>query len=79
MNKKIILKFDKKIEENLLVDLIISILKDLSNRKLFFYLDDVLKDNYNYYFVFSGNIKKYNLLIENIGVYTKFENFLLST
>jgi hypothetical protein len=79
MNKKIVIQFDNKIEEQLLIELINTILKDLSYKKLFFFLDDDLVDNYCYYFVFSGNIKKYSSLIKNIKNFIQIKNFLLTT
>jgi hypothetical protein len=79
MNKKIVIQFDNKIKENLLLDLINSILKDLSYKKLFFFLDDILVDNYCYHFVFSGDVKKCSSLVKNINNYIQVKNFLLTT
>lgn len=60
--------FNKFLEEDFLVDFVTSILKNLSHRNCFFYLDDVLIDKEKYYFIFGGNTK-FGILINEIKDY----------
>ena len=65
--------FNKKIEEDFLVDLIDSILKNLCQRGHFFFLDNVLIDNNKYYFIFGGNMKYTKILVKDITEYLKIQ------
>jgi len=65
--------FDKKTEENLLVDLICSILKNLYQRGYSFFLDNVLIDNNKYHFIFGGNMKRARILVKDIKEYVKIQ------
>mgnify|MGYP001577017028 FL=1 len=65
--------FNKKIEEDFLVDLIDSILKNLYQRGYFFFLDNVLIDNNKYYFIFGGNMKYTKILVKDITEYLKIQ------
>lgn len=66
--------FDKKIKEDLLVDLISSILKNLYRKNYFFFLDDVLIDKNCFHFIFSGNMKFAKILVKDIKEYVKIKN-----
>jgi len=74
MKKKLVISFNKKFQEELLVDLISSILKDLYKNRRNFFLDDVLIDKNKYYFVFSGN-ENDKILIENINRYVDIQDY----
>jgi len=74
MKKKLVISFNKKIQEELLVDLISSILKYLYKNRRNFFLDDVLIDKNKYYFVFSGN-ENDKILIENINRYVDIQDY----
>lgn len=74
MKKFYRITFTKKFEENLLVDLISSILKDLYQRRYFFFLDNILIDNNRYYFIFSGDMKYTEILIKDIADYLKIQS-----
>ena len=74
MKKKLVISFNKKFREELLVDLISSILKNLYKNKRNFFLDDVLIDKNKYYFVFSGN-KNDKILIEKINRYVDIQDY----
>ncbi len=76
MEKRIVIKFNKNIKEDLLVDLINSILRNLSYQKIFFFLDDVLIDKHQYYFIFSGDVDYFKILMENIDGYIKIKHYL---
>ena len=65
--------FDKTFNEDLLVDLISSILKNLYQRGHFFFLDNVLIDNNKYYFIFGGNMKYTKILVKDITEYLKIQ------
>jgi len=56
MNRFCEITFDKKINEDFLVDLVDSILKDLFHESYDFFLDNVLIDNYKYYFIFGVHL-----------------------
>jgi len=74
MKKKLVISFNKKIQEELLVDLISSILKDLYKNRRKFFLDDVLIDKNKYHFVFSGN-ENDKILIEKINRYVDIQDY----
>jgi len=65
--------FNKKIEEDLLVDLISSILKNLYQRGYSFFLDNVLIDSNKYHFIFGGNMKYAEILVKDIAEYVKIQ------
>lgn len=65
--------FNKKIEEDFLVDLISSILKNLYQRGYFFFLDNVLIDSNKYHFIFGGEMKYAGILIKDIAEYVKIQ------
>jgi len=69
MNRFCEITFDKKINEDFLVDLVDSILKDLFHESYDFFLDNVLIDNYKYYFIFGGNMKYAKVLAKSIADY----------
>ena len=69
MRKFYLIKFNKHIEENFLVDFINSILKNLYQRGYFFYLDEVLIRRKKYYFIFGGNTTQFKILIKEIKDY----------
>ena len=65
--------FNKKIEEDFLVDLISSILKNLYQRGYFFFLDNVLIDSNQYHFIFGGDTKYARILVRDITEYVKIQ------
>ena len=74
MKKKLVISFNKKIQEELLVDLISSILKYLYKNRRNFFLDDVLIDKNKYYFVFSGN-ENGKILIKKVNRYVDIQDY----
>ena len=70
--------FDKTFNEDFLVDLIDSILKNLYQRGYFFFLDNVLIDNNKYYFIFGGDMKYTGILVKDITEYVKIQTHDLS-
>ena len=65
--------FKKRVEEDFLVDLVSSILKNLYQRGYFFFLDNVLIDSNKYYFIFGGNMKYAEILVKDITKYVKIQ------
>jgi len=77
INKFLVIKFQKEYKEDVLVDLITVILKNLYRNGYSFYLDDVLISKNGYDFIFGGNIKNYKILINNISDYIKINGYHL--
>lgn len=65
--------FNKKMEGDLLTDLISLILKNLYQQGYFFFLDDVLIDSNKYHFIFGGNMKYAGILVKDITEYVKIK------
>ena len=68
-----LIKFDKTIKEDFLVDIVNNILKNLYHRNYFFYLDDVLIGKREYYFIFGGDTK-FGILISEINNFLKINS-----
>jgi len=71
--KKLVITFNKEFEENLLIGILTSILKNLHNKKKYFFIDDILINKKGYNIVFRG--QNYKILIEEIKKYLKIDNF----
>ena len=69
MKKFYLIKFNKRLEEDFLVDFVCFILKNLYYRNYFFYLDNVLIGKKKYYFIFGGDRTKFKALIKEIKDY----------
>lgn len=65
--------FKKGVEEDFLVDLISSILKNLYQRGYFFFLDNVLIDSNEYHLIFGGDMKYAKILVKDIAEYIKIQ------
>jgi len=74
MKKKLVISFNKEFQEELLVDLISSILKDFYKNRKDFFLDNVLIDKNKYYFVFSGS-EDVKILIEGINRHVNIQDY----
>ena len=74
-NKFLVIEFQKKYKEEILIDLIMVILKNLYRMGYSFYLDNVLINKNSYSFIFGSDIKKYEVLIDAISDYIKINKY----
>ena len=79
MNNFCEVTFNKKVQADLLVDIVSSILKNLDSNGFFFFIDDVLIDKEEYHFIFGGKMETVGILIKTISEYTKIKNYRFET
>jgi len=75
INKFLVIQFQKEYKEEILTDLIMSILKNLYHRGYNFYLDNLLISKNRYYFIFVCDIKDSKTLINTISDYIKINEY----
>lgn len=75
MNKFYKIAFNKKFKEDILVDFVCSILKNLYNNGHTFFIDNVLVDKKEYNFIFGGDMKFVKILVRDISEYIQIKNY----
>lgn len=76
MNKYCEITFSKKIEEDMLVDLVSEILRSLWHRGHVFFLDEVFIGKRNYVFIFGRDTKtRWEILRKEISDYVEIKKY----